>query len=331
MVKLCAIFRKPVHPVAFLLSVFLIVSFPVHGEESSHVFSLGTETGFLYGTSYEISYNGTGSSQYISELQWHNAPLLFAGLSMEYAPRYPLEESGFFGKLAVKAGLPVTTGTIEDRDWLIPGVLTHYSSHDNRTRAALFVDLGGGFSLPLLDKLFLRLHFGLSYMYFDQEARDGYTQYDPANTYPYIPWNPAWPKVKHQGPGIGYAQHWFIIRPGLEFVYRVNRFSFSASVFAFPMVFAATADNHYKRDPPFLVETDLGGGWFFEPKGSVLFALNTHCTIGVTASYRYIDGARGDVILHEYYSYGTAASKGIDLMGAAYRAFEGALTFSYTF
>jgi outer membrane protease len=316
------------------LCVFFVALFPALGDEGSYAASLGTRIGMLYSTSYEIIYIGTGSPDYTSELQWTTNPLLFAGLSVMYGPRNPLGRAGFFAGLEAKIGIPGTWGTVEDRDWLLPGIQTHYSFHDNHTKTAVLVDLEGGLSLPLLNRVFLRLHVGISYMFFDYEARNGYTQYGSnAVRRPYSPWDSGWSKVpiQVQGTGIGYSQHWLIFRPGLELVFRSNRVSFFAAMFISPLFGGGTFDNHYWREPPFLVEGSFSNGLFLEPKASISCALTAHCDIGLSLSYRHIGEIRGDIEQSEYYPSGTVTRKYADIAGAAYKAFEGALTFSYTF
>ncbi|MDR0402292.1 MAG: omptin family outer membrane protease, partial [Treponema sp.] len=304
--------------------------------KASHSFSLSVETGFLYGVSREIVYGGSLASNYLSEIQWNIRPLWFAGAAVEYAPKFG--KNGFFGTFEIKAGIPGKTGVIEDRDWLspvtIPGALTHFSSHDNFTRTAVLADIGGGIAVPLTASLVLRLSFDFSYMYYKYEAHNGYTQYHTNSSYPpytpYKPWAPGWPKVPMNGLGMDYAQHWFIPRPGAKLVLRQGRFSLSASASISPFVFCFTVDNHYRRNPPFLVESELSGGFFIEPKGSVSFELNDRCEIGLTLAYRYIGETRGDAAYHEYESFGTVITRYANIAGAAYRAFEAALMFSYT-
>ncbi|MDR2142794.1 MAG: omptin family outer membrane protease [Treponema sp.] len=305
-------------------------------EERSHSFALSVETGFLYGTSYEIVYNFAGSSRYTSELQWKSTPLWFIGLAAEYGPVKPFVRPGFFGTLEIKLGMPGKTGVIEDRDWLIPGALTHFSSHDNHTKAAVFADLGGGFSVPLTGGLLLRLSLDVSYMYLKYEAHDGYIQYGlnnhkPDPFKPYVSWDPKWAKVPINGLGMDYSQHWFIVGPGMGMVLRLWRFSLSFSLSIRPLAVCVDFDNHFLREPPFLVVGELFGGFFIEPKGGVSFALNEHCELAIKAAYRYIGETRGNATYYEYYSSGTKETEYADSAGAAYRAFQAALTFTWHF
>jgi outer membrane protease len=279
-------------------------------------------------------------------LQWNARPLWFAGAAIEYGPKKPFDRMDFFGTLELKVGIPGKTGVIEDRDWLVPvtvpSALTHFSSHDNITKAAVLADLGGGISVPLTGSLVLRLSLDLSYMHFKYEAHDGYTQYGgptgndhlPSSTNPYVPWDPAWPKddpSRVRGLSMDYVQHWFILRPSAGLALRLNRFYLSASLSLSPLVAGFAADNHYRRNPPFLDQAGLSGGIFVEPKGGVSFAFNEQCKLGITVAYRYMSESRGDAEYYEYKPSGTVKTRYADIAGARYRAFYGTLALSYTF
>jgi outer membrane protease len=272
----------------------------------------------------------------VSELQWNAKPLWFAGAAVEYGPKKPFDRMDFFGTLELKVGIPGKTGVIEDRDWLtpvtVPGALTHFSSHDNITKAAVLADLGGGISVPLTGSLVLRLSLDLSCMYFKYEAHDGYTQYGTNDlTPPFDPWDPALPKVAFQGLGMDYAQYWVVVRPSAALVLRLNRFYLSASLSLSPLVVGFAVDNHYRRNPPFLDQAGLSGGIFVEPKGGVSFAFNEQYKLGITVAYRYMSESRGNAEYYEYKPSGTVLTRYADIAGARYRAFYGTLALSYTF
>jgi outer membrane protease len=303
-------------------------------EKSSYAFSLSAETGILYGTSYEIVYYHASSRRYLSELQWNMKPLFFAGLSAELGPRNPLNGFAFFAELEIKAGLPGETGVTEDRDWFpnvptAPGALTHFSSHENRTKAAFLADLGGGVSFPLGKISVLKIALNFSYMFFKHEAWDGYYQYggNPTDINgPCVPWQSDWKKNYLYGLGMDYTQHWFILSPAVALVVPGKRVSFSLSLAASPAITCIAFDNHFLRN--LLTHERMFGGMFLETEGSFFFAFSGFFGIGLSASYRYIDGTRGD-------RYDT--ENGIDtpwmrnIAGAGYRAFQGKATFRFTF
>jgi outer membrane protease len=194
----------------------------------------------------------------------------------------------------------------------------------------------GGVSFPLGGPAFLKLMFGVSYMYLKFEARDGYYQYgpnnhDPSMSNPYVPWNPGWPNVHLNGLGIDYTQHWLILCSGMEAGLLFDYFSISTAISASPLVWCYAFDNHYKRDPPFLTKETLKGGLYFEPRLNVGFAVTEHLNLGLTVAYRNIKQTRGNTEIDEYYPAGTQTSSYNDIAGAGFNALLGYIHFSCTF
>ncbi|MDR1506908.1 MAG: omptin family outer membrane protease [Treponema sp.] len=301
------------------------------------VFSVNTELGVIYGTSYEILYDGSFSDRYLSELQWNIKPLFFAGLSVEFAPRDILEQLSFFAGLEIKSGLPMETGVVEDRDWFprvpaAPGALTHFSSHENRTKAAFLADLAAGVSFPLGRITALKLSAVFSYMFFKYEAWNGYYQYgsngDKDTGDDCVPWEPGFARFPLPGLVMDYTQHWFILYPAVTLVVRERRVSFSISVAVSPAVLCVAFDNHFLRH--FLTHEIMYGGIFFEPEARLGFSITDSLVLGISASYRYIGGTRGN-------SFYTDTASGADtpwmkdVSGAGYRAFQGKVVFKIGF
>ena len=294
----------------------------------------------MYGTAYEIAYKHSGSSGYVSELQWDIKPLLYMGINCTFAPEKPANRWGFFIGIGIKAALPMETGTMEDRDWLshdpyyhtAPGSLTHFSSHDNHTKAAFLINLDTGFSLPL-GKCVLKFYLNLNYMYFKWEARDGYIQYGPNghdndSSFPFLPWEPGFPKLSINGLGISYTQHWILFNTGIGADFYLGRFIFSAAVFAGPPVCIAI-DEHHKRNPAFKTIGILTSGFAVKPELNAVFLLSKNFDIGLSFSYLYIGETRGD---SKYKESGSSTSIWYnDAEVAALRAFEGSLSLKYHF
>ncbi|MDR2211287.1 MAG: omptin family outer membrane protease [Spirochaetaceae bacterium] len=324
---------------SFFVYLYLLVTYITFGE-GAYTFSLGIETGFLYGTSYEITYTEPQNEDYVSELAWDLKPLWFVGLTAEYGPREPLKGIAVFTNLNFKAGIPAKTGVIEDRDWLTPtteqGSLTLFSSHDNRTKTVLLADLEGGISIPVKGPVVLKLLFDISYMLFKFEAWDGYSQYGanghfPTVSNPYVPWDANWPKKKLKGLGIDYMQNWLIFSPGLEAALLFDYVSISVLCFASPFVFCFASDNHYQQTPAFYTTETLNGGACYEAEGKITLSLNRHFAFNVRVSYRYITGTRGDLELSEQDSSGTTSTYYKDIAGAGARFLTGTLGFVYSF
>ena len=321
----------------FFVIIFCWRIFPAAGQitlfDQNYIFTLSGGPGFLYGTSYEIVYQDSRSEDYLSELQWEIKPLLYLGLNVEFGPQNPLEQWGLFADLGVKAGLPIETGVMEDRDWMlpntVPGSLTHFSSHENHTRAAFLVNLGTGLSLPLSNFL-IKFSLNFDYWYFKWEARNGYSQYGP--NYPqlsssdplYIPWNPGFDKEPSQGLIVSYTQHWLLTSFGIGAEYFLDRFTFSAAVL---LGFAncKAIDDHHLRNIRWT--GILSRGFTIRPKLGIFFSLSDTIDIGLSAAYIYIGETRGDTE-----EINETGNRIIIWNGeaAAFRAFDTSLMFRFS-
>jgi outer membrane protease len=313
--------------------VFLSFSAAAHGEINifgePYTFSLSTGPAFLYGTSYEIVYRNSTSDAYLSELQWNMKPLWFLQTDFTLSPQNPMKRWGLFMGLEVSAALPMESGVIEDRDWLIqaqPGVLTHFSSHENHTKAAVMVSLESGFSLPVW-KLLLKLYLNVDYMYFKWEARNGYTQYGSNKNKPYGPWDPSFTQDPFWGLCITYQQHWLLINTGIGADFPIGPFTFSGALFFTPAVFCIDIDEHHARIPPFTATGYLYKGMALKPKLEAAFSFNDHFALELSYSYLWIGETRGHEKIEEsgqtYYNKNS--------VGARFSALEGGIGLRFRF
>jgi outer membrane protease len=295
-----------------------------------YAFSLSAGPGIMYGTAYEIVYRNRSSGDYLSELQWELKPLWYLGFNVSFGPRDILRRWGISAELAVKAGLPMKTGTMEDRDWLtpctVPGSLTNFSSHDNKTRAAVLTDLDFAFSMPFKNFFFNAL-FSLDYIFLNMEARNGYVQYGPnypsvSRTAPYEPWNPSWKKDPMSGTGITYIQHWILFSPGIGLGAVFGPVTLAGSFKITPFVLCIAIDHHILRD---LVITDyMMGGFALEPALNIDVELTKDMSAGLSVRYRHIAKTRGDTVIDEKGKDTYTAS---NAAGAGLQFFDGGLYF----
>ena len=294
----------------------------------NYSFSLSTGIGLLYGTSYEIVYKDAYKDDYLSELQWDIKPVYYGVINFDLGQKNPSEGFGFFGGIELEIALPMKTGEMEDRDWKSdvnpPGSLTHFSSHNNHTIAAISAGLNTGVSLPVW-KFILRFYLNFDYLFFKWEAKDGYTQYGKNNTEygPYTPWNPDFSKSPSPGLGISYTQHWFLLNTGIGAAIPLGRFTLAFDFFIGPSI-CVSIDIHHKRDLKFI--DYLYKGISIEPKLTGSFSFNDHFSISLSASYRYIGETRGNTeTINE--------SSGIiyNTAGASLKIFDGSLSIIYKF
>jgi outer membrane protease E len=294
-----------------------------------YAFSLSTGPGIIYGTVYEIVYQSSTSDDYLSELQWELKPLWYLGLNLSFGPRDILRRWGISADLGIKAGIPMVTGTMEDRDWLapntVPGSLTNFSSHDNKTQAAVLADLDFAFSLPFKKYFFFKALLSLDYLFLKMEARDGYIQYGPNNpspsrTTPYEPWSPSFQKEPLAGAGIIYIQHWILLSPGISLGAVLDRVTLEASFKITPAVLSIAIDEHILRD---IVFTDyMAGGLALEPALDIGVELTKNFSVGLTARYRHIVKTRGNEVIDKK---GESSYTVPDVAGAGLEFFDGGL------
>jgi len=280
----------------------------------SYDLSLAAQAGLLYGTAYEIVYQHELSDEYKSELQWELKPLFFMGMDITLEP---VQTWGFFARFNIKAGFPAVSGTMEDRDWLDfsdLGKLTNFSSHTNKTQAAVLLALDAGFSFSITEWFFLRPFFSFDYILFKMEGRDGYYRYAKANN--------NWDTGTFSGAVITYSQNWFLLSPGFVLGFTLNRFTIKGEVTIAPFIFCIANDDHLDRKLFFI--DYMIGMIAVKPVLDVSFAVSPRFDVGLNGSYRFITGTRGNTIEDGYGSYASDSGY-INTAGAGLKLFEGAL------
>jgi outer membrane protease len=182
---------------------------------------------------------------------------------------------------------------MEDRDWMAlnHGNPTHFSSHDNYTRQMIDLSLRGGASLPLFEKLALKIYGEFLYTRFSFTARNGKGQYaQKISERIYEPWMST--NAAFAGDVINYIQNWFVFSPGVSLFYPFHRF-FSAELdFAIsPFAFSTAEDLHMKTN---IASSDyMNWGLFLEPKASLRFSPVQKFFFSLDFSYRFITGVKG--------------------------------------
>jgi outer membrane protease len=275
-----------VKSIAVFICFVSFLSPAVYGETTiagkPYAFSGTVHAGLYYGTSYEIVYQNSLSREKLSELEWELKPLLYMGLGFSLKP---VNTGGGFTSFTIKAGLPAVCGIMNDRDWITPGVLTHFSSHTNTLEAAVQLTLDLGYSFSVTDRFYFRLFGSLDYLFFRMEAKDGYYSYERDN----------WEIITLSGPVIRFSQQWFLFSPGFSADFILNRFTLKGTLKVTPFIFCIDKDEHLL--PPATTYSDyLSGKFAVEPALDISYTISTHLEAGLACSYRYITGARGDTV-----------------------------------
>jgi outer membrane protease len=298
--------------------------------DEPYMFSISPFFGVKYGQAEEIVYRNSTTDSKLSQLLWYITPLFYWGAAFDFSQRDPMARWGFFAAATLQAAIPARTGVMEDRDWLAAdNGLSHFSSHDNYTEDALFLDITAGASIPIGGMLRLQVFAGLSFMSLKWIAHDGYLQYASkisGNTYKN--WDSSLPKTPVYGPIIYYQQDWLIFSPGVAARIPIfERFDIGAYFKIGPVIFCNDMDDHLTRKLQF--SELMYGGLMLEPKGVFAFSLNERVKLSLDVSYRFIQGSRGDTEVRDTTTNVVQASK--DSGGSAYSALDAALSVTLFF
>jgi outer membrane protease len=313
-----------------VLSLSLLAALPLYGQRekappppSSAALSLDFTFGAKYGQAEEIVYNtdkyGPYTDTRYSELLWDLKPLLYWGVALDYSPRNP-QSKGFLVRTALQAALPGKTGIMEDRDWRGPGdILSDFSTHDNDTEGAWFLDFSAGYTLPFFSRMRLEFYGTVHYMNFHWTAREGYGQYDVANGV-----SPGTLKSPFFGPVIRYSQDWLLFAPGVALGLSFFRnFTAALSFEISPLIIAVAVDEHLVTKAQY---TDtMFFGLFMEPRGEFVFSPHEGFDIALSCSYRFIRGPRGNTQAKQHTGSGSSIEF-FNAGGAAYYVLDGGLS-----
>ena len=260
-------------------------------------FSFTPSMGILYGQGEEIVFKYPKGDQYLSQLLWDIKPLIYFGMEFNLLPGGTFPGNGFIAAGAIKFGLPIRTGAMENRDWQYPDNenLTNYSWHEAYSQGSVLVDIFAGYSWALNDSLALDF-FGLfSLMHFSWMSENGYYQYLEAENGIYIPgqiWHEGLPKISTFGPGIRYIQNWIIFSPGITLRGRIDQhITTGIGINYSPLVFCIARDDHLLRDIIFWDSLFLGH--YVDANGALNIITNRGMEFSLTLSYRLITGLRG--------------------------------------
>ncbi|MFP3043016.1 omptin family outer membrane protease [Treponema primitia] len=335
---------KSIYAFAFFVSMTIGV-FPVlsYGQDAidftifktPYRVSLATGAGVLLGQSEEIVYKNSNTDNKLSQLLWDLKPLVYIGTALSFSRANPLAGLGAVTDLSVKFGLPLLSGTMEDRDWQDsnPDLLTNFSSHDAYIQGAMLLDFSGGIAIPIVSRVVIKVLASFSYMRFSWIARDGYAQYNESG------WNSSLPKTYSQGTGISYDQEWLILSPGLGLFWPFYRsLNLDFRFFISPLIFANDLDNHFFRDPNAFGDGDIfrakkserylqftdhtRDGIYLEPSLNLTFSPNPYLSLLFHGSWRYISGVRGDTYTLKTGPNTTTPFKDPNSAGVGYSAFD---------
>jgi outer membrane protease len=283
--------------------------------------SLAAEAGVILGQSEEIVYKDSRTNYYLSQLLWDLKPLVYLGSSLSFSRAEPLAGLGAVADMSVKFGIPLESGTMEDRDWMnnADSAPSHFSSHDAYLEKAWLFDVSGGISIPIKSVVALEALLSFSAMRFSWDGRDGYLQYPEDNG----------GKRPMEGSVITYEQTWVILSPGLGLSWPVYPLSLDFRFFISPLIFAWDEDNHVVKKVQY--EDTMRWGLYLEPAVAISFSPSRYFSLTAHGSWRYIGrlgnfSPRGDsVVMPEAGGSSSTANNA----GAGYNAFDVGLSLKF--
>jgi outer membrane protease len=290
--------------------------------------SLAATVGALIGQAEEIVYKYADRDDKLSQLLWDLKPMVYAGSALSFARSDPLAGPGVMVDMSVKFGLPLQTGTMEDRDWYDEDLEDRYpsnpkyqldnpdlkcfSTHDAfLEEGALLFDFAGGLTIPIKSAVAVKALFAVSYMYFSWAGKDGYGKYMITD----------WKRWPYNGTIITYKQAWLIFSPGIGLFWPFHRvLSLDFHFFISPLIYAGAEDNHIAGN---LFNDYMRGDLYLEPSLDIAFAPNRFFSLIVHGSWRHIVGTRGDTSIN-----GSPVLRKNE-SGAGFSAFDAGLSFKF--
>jgi outer membrane protease len=291
--------------------------------------SLAANAGALIGQAEEIVYKFADRDDKMSQLLWDLKPMVYAGSTLSFSRSDPLSGPGATAELSVKFGLPLQSGSMEDRDWYDSALewrdpanpqfkiedpdLKCFSTHDAYLEGgSLLLDFVGGVVTPIKQTAAIQALFAVSYMYFSWVAKDGYREYKRED----------WERIPFNGTVITYKQSWLIFSPGIGLFLPLHRaLTLDFRFFLSPLIYAGDEDNHLTSEVRY--NDYMQGGLYLEPSLDIAFSPNRFFSLVAHGSWRHIAGTRGD----------TSINGSSDLRkneaGAGFSAFDAGLSFKF--
>jgi outer membrane protease len=280
-----------------VLVIIIFISFAVNQayseDEKNYNFSVGWQTGFVYGRAVEIVYPVPEATkgELLSELLWDMKPVFYLGVQFDFNYAILKKTPGFFSSLSFKAGIPRDSGNVEDRDWMsnVNSDLTHFSTHTNKTLNFLWLDalIGVGASLPKLPDVYIKPFISFSWTRFSFSGRDGSGKHYGVN-------------VSWSGEVIRYKQDWLLISGGFAAGTKIlNPLTFEISFRISPFTYCDATDEHLASGKVVNEYRDFSFmGLFFEPACVISYSIKRF-EFSLVFSYRHIGRTSGNSYKNE--------------------------------
>jgi len=283
-------------------------------------FSVAPQAGFVYGQAFEFVYpmpNDT-KGKYYSELKWDMKSVFYLGAQADFGRVNLFSAPGFFSSLSFKAGIPMDSGIMEDRDWMSTenDGLTHFSSHTNKTSGFFILNIDVGASLPVGSYFFAKPFISGRWMRFSFQGRDGYGTYARPKGYStYYPIDDDPTTYTFKDDVIRYKQDWFLLSPGVSFGMKIFAFTLDLSFRASLLSYCVSKDEHLTTKAVYLDYTRMG--LLLEPAASISYTMR-RMEFLLAFAYTHIGDTRGETYINEndngYYRAFTKGGAGLSLL-----------------
>ena len=224
-----------------------------NNELKSFSIGLGITSTLQLGAGYEYVFDKSGSVK--SLLEWQTLPAQSLGIQAElYAAGglHTLFSADFF--------IPLKSGKMTDKDFTLSAhmpLLTQYSEHQNRLKNGMHYNVTVGWIRPLIEytvnktdriKISAEPLIGITYLYHQWEASEGYTQYAHNANPPQTEVTDKTPKEAWSGKAARYTQKILLPNIGLLFQFELpQKWELKTAVQVCPQILAVTEDIHYGR------------------------------------------------------------------------------------
>ncbi|MDR0539630.1 MAG: omptin family outer membrane protease [Spirochaetaceae bacterium] len=241
-----------------------------------------TALGIKSAQTQECVYEG---AKQISRLDWIDNAVPFAAFSAA------LSAFNITARFGLSLSIPVKSGIMEDRDFLIAGsnAVSHYSRHNMCLDKdfTCYAELGYVFKI---NTFYIFPAAGFCYENRKWSASDGFLQYPIGGGM----WTGSEPKENIYGTVINYEQSlWY---PALSlcagYIYN-QRFDFALYGSFYPYISAESMDNHFVRSPPVRFYDTITGGLGGKAGVYAAFYLVKEIAFAAALEYETFTSAKG--------------------------------------
>ena len=295
----------------FLLIICFLIGFQVQGRDKDNLdikilenqYMINIEAGVIGSvlSMREIVYNGKGSDNIISEIEYNVNFQAGTALGLNFSPIDIFKKMGFSVNSFFIWYFSTNNGRVVNSDWDEEGI--KYSE----ARANVSVLSGGEidgsirFLLPIKDMVCLQFGVNIYYARFIVAASDGKIRQSlPGETIYYDT-----EAINLYGRSMEYNQEWIVFSPEIGVRGKLGekrRFEGGINIAISPLIWGYHIDSHYfrsydendRRFAYLVYEDKTGNGLYLRARGNVNWKITKNLLFEANVEYKTILGTRGD-------------------------------------